>query len=316
MQKLLTNSAATSRRQNSPRVKAVLRAALTALCFAACCGASAHIAGGKTVKLLSEKEARRVVARTAGAELKTDAVRVRDISAPGDGTAIVAAGVETPFRFTRTKEGKWVAAEFRIGDRRWEEIDFFEDAVGTKELRLAREELGALTNDFIALRKDDKEAKELRRGMLRATDVSSVLKSAVVVIEVEASFRLAKDAGKKWRVVEIKFGNGGWQSVDALTAAANAAKNARARDELRGVRAALEKYRLERGAYVVADEYSALVDNLSPRYLSTVVRLDPWQRPYRYEGTRERFILRSDGADGKEDTADDVRISSSGDQST
>jgi len=273
-------------------------------------GAAAKTSPGKTEKLISQKEARRVIARTAGAELKTDAVRVRDIASSDAAGVAVNAGIETAFRFKKSDDGKWVATEFRIGDRQWETIDFYGGATGIENLARAREELGALAGDFIALRESNKEQKELRRGGLRATDISSLLSSAVVVIEVEASFRLAKDAANKWRVAEIKFGGDEWRNVDALVAAANAAKSLYARGELQSLRAALEAYRAERGSYVVSDVYAVLVDYLSPRYLARVVRLDPWQRPYRYTSTREQFVIRSDGADGREGTADDVRISS------
>ncbi|HVF87080.1 MAG TPA: type II secretion system protein GspG [Pyrinomonadaceae bacterium] len=289
----------------------VARLALLIFGLAAFFGASAKNTPGKTEKLLSQKEARRVIARTAGAELKTDAVRVRDVAlSDAPGVVVVNAGIETAVRFKKSDDEKWVATEFRIGDRRWEAIESFVGAIGTDNLARAREELGALAGDFIALRESSKEQKELRRGGLRATDASSLLSSAVVVIEVEASFHLAKDAGRKWRVVEVKFGGDRWRNVDALMAAANAAKNTRARAELQSLRAALEAYRAERGSYVVSDEHTVVVDYLSPRYLPRVVRLDPWQRPYRYTGTREQFVLRSDGADGKEGTADDVIVSS------
>lgn len=292
------------------KASSVARLSLLIFGFAMFFSASAKTTPAKTEKLLSQKEARRVIVRTAGAELKTDAVRVRNVaSSDAPGVIVVNAGIETAFRFRKSDDEKWVATEFRIGDRRWEAIEFFVGAIGAENLTRAREELVALAGDFIALRESNKEQKELRRGGLRATDASSLLSSAVVVIEVEASFHLTKDAGKKWRVVEVKFGGDEWRNVDALVAAANAAKSLHARGELQSLRAALEAYRVERGSYVVSDEHAVLVDYLNPRYLARVVRLDPWQRPYKYMGTREQFVLRSDGADGKEGTADDVIIS-------
>jgi hypothetical protein len=72
----------------------------------------------------------------------------------------------------------------------------------------------------------------------------------------------------------------------------------------------LEKFRAERGFYVASDEQRVLIDHLSPRYLRRVIRVDPWHRLYQYQGERDRFSLRSDGPDGKQNTADDVVISS------
>jgi len=38
--------------------------------------------------------------------------------------------------------------------------------------------------------------------------------------------------------------------------------------------------------------------------------MDPWHQPYRYQGERDHFILRSTGPDGKADTADDIQLQS------
>src|SRR6266850_7245413 len=92
--------------------------------------------------------------------------------------------------------------------------------------------------------------------------------------------------------------------------AVNVQKLERARAELETMATALESYRRERGFYVPADTEAVLVDHLSPRFLSRVIRVDPWHKPYYYEGTRDHFTLRSAGVDGKENTQDDVIVSS------
>jgi len=74
---------------------------------------------------------------------------------------------------------------------------------------------------------------------------------------------------------------------------------------------ALELFQKERGSFVISDQYSVVIDNLHPRYLTRVVRLDSWQRPYRYQGERDHFTLRSVGPDGKLNTDDDIVASSS-----
>src|ERR687898_161364 len=96
-----------------------------------------------------------------------------------------------------------------------------------------------------------------------------------------------------------------WQAV-------NAQKGERAREEMRAIREALEAFRRERGFYVEADSEVVLMDHLSPRLIARVIRLDPWGRPSRYGGTRERYVLSSDGADGQRDTADDVTLAAGG----
>jgi hypothetical protein len=130
--------------------------------------------------------------------------------------------------------------------------------------------------------------------------------SAVVEARVAAEFRLLRGADGKWRVTGIRTGENGWADVERLANAVNAGKRERALDDLRKVALALDAFRRERGFYVEAESTSALIDQLNPRYLRTIVRVDPWHKPYQYEGTRAAYVLRSNGADGKPDTADDI----------
>ncbi len=147
---------------------------------------------------------------------------------------------------------------------------------------------------------------ELSSDAVHVKDISSLGGSTVVVAQVETAFRFEKDEGGKWRVAEIRTGNNRWEEIDMIVRAVNAEKAERARAELEAVATALEAFRRERGFYAVADSEAALVDQLSPRYLPHVIRVDPWHRPYLYEGTRDSFVLRSTGVDGKANTADDL----------
>jgi len=146
---------------------------------------------------------------------------------------------------------------------------------------------------------------ELPSDAVRVKSVSSFGNSAVVVAQVETAFRLVNEKNK-WRVAEIRTGDRRWEDVDLLVRALNAEKTSRVRAELETVATALEAFRRERGAYVEAKTETALIDFLSPRYLARVIRVDAWQRPYEYEGSRDSYVLRSLGPDGKSGTADDV----------
>ncbi len=150
---------------------------------------------------------------------------------------------------------------------------------------------------------------QLPSDAVRIKEVSAMGNSATVVAQVETAFRFDKGGDGKWRVAEIRTGDRRWEDVDMLVKALNAEKSARARAELESIATALESFRRERGFYLEAKTETALVDNLNPRYLSRVIRIDPWHRPYEYEGTRTSFLLRSDGPDEKPNTADDVTIS-------
>jgi hypothetical protein len=152
---------------------------------------------------------------------------------------------------------------------------------------------------------------KLPSDAVRVREVSVTGSSALVVAQVEAAFRFVKDGEGKWRVAEIRTGDNRWEDIDQLVRAVNMEKAERARAELETLATALEAFRRERGFYVVAKgerSESTLVDHLNPRYLARIIRVDPWHQPYLYEGTQTAFTLRSPGADGKENTLDDIIV--------
>ncbi|HEX7174591.1 MAG TPA: type II secretion system protein GspG, partial [Pyrinomonadaceae bacterium] len=299
-------------------------------------------------KAIKDSDARKVIAATPGFDLRTGRVRVKDVSLAGATPVVVNAEVEIAFGFAKTEAGgagaRWRAVEFRTGDRAWEEFDYLAGPLGVERVEAARLELEALAAEFETEQRERKAAEEaagkgekskdnklekekseegktkdekaeeekkleVRRGPLVMKEFAPMYKSARAVVVVDASFRLEKDTRGKWRVVGFSVGEASFGDFDALIAGVNARKAVRARADLEAVRAALEAYRRERGFYVVAEDETVLIDHLSPRYLKTVIRIDPWHRPYRYAGTTERFTLGSDGPDGLPATADDVTIS-------
>ena len=272
---------------------------------------------------LKEGDARKLIAAAPGLALSTDVVKVNSISEAGVEPVTVAAYVTTAFRFERVEDEsgahqgifkvkKWRAVEFRTGDRVWEELDFLSAALGDERVGRARAALEQLLNEFEARARasESKSTEPLTVGPLTAKQVSAQGSSALAEVAVECAFRLSKDARGKWFVSEVSIGGESSGDLNALLKAVNNPKAARAREELETVRAALEAFRRERGFYVVADNDSVLMDHLSPSYIKRIIRLDPWDRPYRYAGTRDAYTLASDGADGKEGTADDVTLRS------
>src|SRR5215813_6297735 len=153
----------------------------------------------------------------------------------------------------------------------------------------------------------DLSAKEARRliarmagiqlpsDAVRIKEVSGMGNSATVIAQVETAFRFDKSGDGKWRVAEIRTGDRRWEDVDLLVKALNTEKTARARAELESIATALESFRRDRGSYLESKNEAALIDNLNPRYLKSVIRVDPWHQPYEYEGTRTSFVLRSAG---------------------
>ena len=151
---------------------------------------------------------------------------------------------------------------------------------------------------------------ELPSDAVRVKDISTAGNSALVVAQVETAFRLVKDDKGKWRIAEIRTGDRRWEDLDTLMKALIVEKTARARAELDSIATALESFRRERGSYLESKSEAALIDNLNPRYLARIIRVDPWHNPYEYEGERVTFVLRSNGPDGKPNTADDVTVTS------
>jgi hypothetical protein len=102
---------------------------------------------------LSPKEARRIIARMAGIELPSDAVRIKDISTAGN-SAVVTAQVETAFRLVKDDNDKWRVAEIRTGDRRWEDVDTLMRALNTEKTARARAELESIATALESYRRE------------------------------------------------------------------------------------------------------------------------------------------------------------------
>lgn len=271
---------------------------------------------------ISQKDARRALQNMLGWALPSDAVRIRSVRSSGAESAEVSAEIQTVFRL-RLFEGHWQLREVRTARDRWERLDVIAHAAGA-ELPVAecdeplsfdaRKLSTHLTNKRarclvanlfgVALPSDDVRIKEISPFGLSIGSESAALVEAFV----RADFRVVRDA-KRWRVAEFKSGNREWVNVAGLEAAIDVVKRSAATDELSTIAKALGDFRRERGSFVVSDSESVLIDHLSPRYLPRVIRVDPWYRPYQYDGQPDHYSLRSLGPDGKPNTPDDVVVS-------
>jgi len=320
--------------------------------FAFCVFAASGSAQKKPKPALKEKDARRVVAETPGFVLRTGAVKVKEVSPVGTSPVTVSADVTVAFRLVRVEDERVPqtggvfkvkrrrAAEFRTGDRTWEEFDLIAEAFGPERLEAARRALEELVTEFETRqaaapraeavvvpslpaegegkdknkdkKKDEPEQKAvepLTRGPLTIKQLSLMGSTAVAEVAVASVFNVSKDARGKWRVTGVEVGGEEARDLEALWLTVNARKAARAREDLAEMREALEAFRRERGFYVVGEDAVVLLDHLSPRYAKRIIRLDPWHNPYRYGGTTAAYTLGSDGPDGKQGTADDVTLS-------
>ena len=264
---------------------------------------------------LSQKQARKVIQTMAGWSLPSDSVRVRSVNSNTAETAEVSAEIKTVFRLT-LREGRWRLSEIRTGQDRWERLETLAraarselpsgecDASSASELTTRRARCLLASLFGITLPSDDVRIKDISPFGLSLGSESTALVEALVRVD----FRLARDA-KGWHVAEFKSGGRDWVNVANVAAAIDDLKRSAASNELSVIAKALSDYRRDRGYFVIADKESVLIDHLSPKYLTRVIRVDPWQRPYQYEGQQTHYSLRSLGPDGKPNTPDDIVVS-------
>ena len=269
---------------------------------------------------LSQKQARKVIQTMAGWSLPGSAVRL-SIRSNSAESAELSAEIQTVFRL-RLYEGHWQLREIRTAPDRWEQLEVIARAA---KVEIPADECGAPTEFArtrlatqlttkrarclvaslfgVALPSDDVRIKEISPFGLSIGRESAALVTALIRVD----FRLARDPNG-WRVTEFKSGTRNWVNIAALPAAIDEVKRSAAGDDLSTIAKALGEFRRDRGYFVVADKESVLIDHLSPRYLTRVIRVDPWYRPYQYEGQQDRYSLRSLGPDGKANTPDDVVV--------
>jgi hypothetical protein len=148
-----------------------------------------------------------------------------------------------------------------------------------------------------------------RADQVRIKDISAGMGGeAIVEAAIDTAVRFTKDKSGNWQAVEIRAGDRNWESIELLQSAVRKEKALRTAADMRAIATALESFRRERGFYVVGETGAALIDNLSPTYLVTVIRLDAWSREFQYKGTPSNYRLASTGPDGKPGTVDDIVI--------
>jgi hypothetical protein len=137
-------------------------------------------------------------------------------------------------------------------------------------------------------------------------NISRTGSDAIVVAQFDAAFRFTSDKDGKWQAVEVRTGDRKWESIELIQTAIQKEKTLRTSADLRTLATALEAFRRDNGSYVQAGTCSALIDNLSPKYLGSVIRLDAWSREFDYKGASGSYRLTSLGPDGKAGTDDDI----------
>ena len=270
---------------------------------------------------LSQKQARKVIQTMGGWSLPSNSVRIRSVAGSAE-SAEVSAEIESVFRL-RLFEGHWQLREIRTAPDRWEQLAVLADAAKAEmtagqcdapaqfarsksatELTTKRARCLVAALLGVTLPSDDVRIKEISPFGLSIGSESAALVTALVRVD----FRLARNGGA-WRVTGFKSGARDWTNVSDLPLAIDQVKRSAANDDLSTIAKALGDFRRDRGYFVVSDKESVLIDHLSPKYLIRIIRVDPWHRPYQYDGQQDHYSLRSLGPDGKPNTPDDVVVS-------
>ena len=269
---------------------------------------------------LNSSRARGALRRMAGIELTNGAVRVKTVTDASKTTANVTAELRTVFRLEQDEGGHWRVAEVRVAPDRWEDVALLSNALSSP---FPVDECSAPGFQFgrkAPIEPTPKRVRCLLGSLLGISVPSDAVRiqeiapspvplasktSATVVAWIGVEARAVNEA-KGWRVFELRTGDRDWVNLDQLVAAVNQQKQIRARADMQRIADALERYRADKGAYLVSDSHAVLIDHLSPVYIREVIRLDPWRQPYKYVGQRHTFTLVSPGPDGKDGTADDI----------
>ena len=273
---------------------------------------------------LTSKQARKLIARMPGFELPTADVRVKSISTTADSAAEATAEIQAVFRLVKNEQAQWRVAEIRTGPEHWEQIDLIFQTEVSEVSGIVCDRPQMAGSRAAGADPSIKRARCLIASLLGVDLPSDAVRvkevaplalplasgpSAIVVAPIQIDIRLARNQ-TGWRVSDIRTGSRPWLNLDAVIAAVAEEKKKRARRDLATIAKALEAFRKTHGVYVVSEMQSVLIDHLSPRYLPHIIRIDPWNQPYKYNGERDRFSLKSVGADGKENTADDIILTS------
>jgi len=162
---------------------------------------------------------------------------------------------------------------------------------------------------------NDTLARNLIVGMngdaMRKSDVEIVnvrqITSGEAIAETRArvAFRFENN-GNVWRVREMRIGHGQWESVENIERALNQVKTEETKKLLALIADAIQKYGEANQRLPVFKDYVDLSDQLAPRFMTPLIRLDAWQRPFEASMSGSDILLHSAGPDGIIGNQDDV----------
>lgn len=169
------------------------------------------------------------------------------------------------------------------------------DVIGTRQaLELLRHFGGANWS------KDQVEIKKIIPGTGSGGGV-------IVEARIETAFRMVKEK-RDWRIVEVRFGDQQWESLELVEEAVRREKIRRTQAQLKELSEGLVAYQRDHQQFAVTDDTGQLLDYLAPRYLKAPPRFDLWGKQFQYRGTARKYRLSSSGPDLKPGTGDDLVV--------
>lgn len=147
----------------------------------------------------------------------------------------------------------------------------------------------------------------LEKKDIEVVNISQVSGSeAVAETSFKTAFRLEKVHGT-WVVREVRIGHGQWEKVSNLVKALERVKIEETGEMLDSTAEGIRKYQADKGFLPGFKSYIDLSDLLTPKYLTPLIRLDAWRRPFQAERMPTSAIaVRSAGPDGLFYTNDDI----------
>ena len=131
---------------------------------------------------------------------------------------------------------------------------------------------------------------------------------AIAETRTRVAFRF-ENGNDVWRVREMRIGHGQWESVDNIERALNQVRTAETKELLARIAEAIQKYRDANKRLPVFKDFVDLSDQLSPGFMTPLVRLDAWQRPLEASMSGSVILLGSAGPDGIAGNQDDIELS-------
>ncbi len=131
---------------------------------------------------------------------------------------------------------------------------------------------------------------------------------AVVETRLKTAFHIERVHGR-WEVKEVRLGHGQWEKISNLEQTLEMVRKEETNRMLDLISDAIRAYAQANGSLPQFKNYTALSDILSPKFMTPLIRLDAWRRPFEAERMDKSIVIRSCGSDGEPGTVDDIRKS-------